>query len=147
MRFFILILCLLIQRITYAENVEIYEYKNANGVTVFTNNPDKVKGAAKIAPLATMQIYSAPAIERSHKSREILGSSAKENLSLNNEGRKKILQQEYEQEIKLLKAEQENLQRFNKNKINDKQQIKEISDNIIQHKDNIEILKSQLGQK
>ncbi len=147
MRLLILALLVLMQKFAYAENVEIYEYKNSNGVTVFTNNPDKVKGVAKIAPLATMQIYSAPAIEKSHKARENLGFSSKENLSLNNEGRKKILQQEYDREIKLLKAEQENLQRLNKNKINDKQQIKEISDNIIQHKDNIAILKSQLGQK
>lgn len=147
MKLFILVLFLLMLQSSYADNVEIYEYKNSNGVTVFTNNPDKVKGVAKIAPLATMQIYSDKAIEKSHKSREGFELSSKENLSLNNEGRKKILQQEYDREIKLLATEQENLQRLNKNKINDKQQIKEISDNIIQHKDNIAILKSQLGKK
>ena len=131
-------------QLSMAQSLEIYEYKNANGVTVFTNNPDKVKEGAKIAPMATMQIYSGPAINKGNYQRPVDSFNNKENMTLNNDGRRKILEQEYEREIKLLKEEEQKLTIIKKNKVNDKQQIKEISDNIVQHKDNIEILKSQI---
>jgi hypothetical protein len=138
------LLLLVVLKLCMAQSLEIYEYKNANGVTVFTNNPDKVKEGAKIAPMATMQIYSGPAINKGNYQRPADSLNNKENMTLNNDGRRKILEQEYEREIKLLKEEEQKLTIIKKNKVNDKQQIKEISDNIVQHKDNIEILKSQI---
>ena len=138
------LLLVVFYQLSIAQSLEIYEYKNANGVTVFTNNPDKVKEGAKIAPIATMQIYSGPSINKGSYQRSADNFNNKENMALNNDGRRKILEQEYEREIKLLKEEEEKLTIIKKNKVNDKQQIKEISDNIVQHKDNIEILKSQI---
>lgn len=144
MKLFTFLLLVIFWKSSIAQSLEIYEYKNANGVTVFTNNPDKVKEGAKIAPMATMQIYSGPSINKGTSQRSVDSFNNKENMTLNNDGRRKILEQEYEREIKLLKEEEGKLTTIKRNKVNDKQQIKEISDNIVQHKDNIEILKSQI---
>ena len=119
-----------------AQDIEIYEYKNSHGVTVFTNNPDELTNRARISP-AAIQIYSAPAVTNNVNKHNA-------SVKLDDSGRQKILLQEYHDEQALLKEAKSKLIKLQQSNDADKVQLNSATNNILQHEDNISLLKAQL---
>lgn len=150
-----LFMVLILQQYAIANSLDIYEYKDKNGVTVFTNNikDPQIKGASKLAPLVATQIYSDLAINSPHQNSHKKNSYQESTVYLNNKIRQQILQQEYDKELAQLNQNKKKLAELTDNKYDvlsvnsqNNSEISKLSTAIKQHQENIELLTAQLHE-
>jgi hypothetical protein len=165
----LLLLGSLVSILCYADDT-IYQYKDKNGATVFTNKP--VKNGKKVT-LPAITVYAAPMTQNDFKAKgytkstatknasqdsnikKIYTQSMSQNLGTNEVGRQQILNEELALEQKALTDSQQALQSGMATKLPSEQnnpdqyqtRIKALRDAVTEHQKNIDILSNQLGVK
>ena len=167
---YLLLLSSIISMVCYADDT-IYQYKDKNGATVFTNKP--VKNGKKVT-LPAITVYAAPMTQNDFKAKgytngtatknnaiqdnsikKIYTQSMSQNLGTNEVGRQQILNEELALEQKALTDSQQALQSGMATKLPSEQnnpdqyqtRIKALRDAVTEHQKNIDILSNQLGVK
>ncbi|RTL12139.1 MAG: DUF4124 domain-containing protein [Neisseriaceae bacterium] len=166
---YLLLLGIIVSISCYASDT-IYQYKDKNGATVFTNKP--VKNGKKVV-LPAITVYAAPMTQSDFKAKGYTNSttaknaiqdsaikknytqSINQNLGTNEVGRQQILNEELALEQKALTDSQQALQSGMATKLPSEQnnpeqyqaRIKALRDAVTEHQKNIDILSNQLGIK